>query len=522
MPWVILINYLRLEWSANEQYGYGFVVPFLSLYLVLQRWPTRPEPKPLNQPFVLLIVAVLLGILLAPLLPLVEASPEWRILGWLLALVTTGLTSCLVLYRGGWPWLRHFAFPLFFICTAVPWPTSMEFKIMLPLMQVDAATAVEVLNWIGIPAVQHQNVIGLPNGTVGVDEACSGIRSLQTSLMITLFVGEWLQFNFLRRLGLLAGAVMLTFLFNLLRTLLLVALSANLGKEGMERWHDTVGLAILTLSLAGLWALSVLIKGRKAPPGALSTSTPRSALAPWPKRILVAFSLWFFVAEATTQAWFDWHEAHAPPFIRWVAQWPRDIPTFQSVEIPEDVRTTFMYDTEASSAARWQRLDSGSLWLGYFLRWLPGRETSIVASTHHPDVCLPASGKQLANDYGTTHFQAAGLDLPFQVYQFNDGGQPLFVFYCVWTDGHSLTNEPQVYPETDLNPKHVSLFATLRRIFLPFTPASSLDYRLQAIAHGQRNRGQQVLEMGLWGSKTVEEAKAEFAHELPKLVSREP
>lgn len=517
LPWLILVNYLRLEWSANEQYSYGFVVPLLALYLVLQLGPTRPAPRPWNHPRWLLAVAVPLALLILPFLLLAEASPEWRLIGWFLAFIVTGLTICLILQRGGWPWVWHFAFPIFFMWTAVPWPTSVEFKVILPLMQMDAATAVEILNWSGIPAIQHQNIIELPHGTVGVDEACSGIRSLQTCLMIALFVGEWLRLGWIRRLVLLAAAMGLTYACNLIRTLMLVSLSAHLGKSGMQQWHDTAGLVILVISLLGLWALAALIRDKK--PAALARAASPTAAAPWPRNVLLGFTAWFLLAVVGTQAWFDWHEAHAPPFVRWVVQWPRTLSTFETIEIPEDVRSTFLYDTGESSAAKWQELDSGTLWLGYFLRWKPGRETSIVASTHHPDVCLPASGKQLVKDFGVETFHVAGLDLPVEVYQFNDGGQPLFVFFCAWVDGHAVTSGPKVYPDAD---SETGVLATLRKIFLPFTPSSNLEYRLQAVAHGQRNRGQQIFELGVWGSPNVDDARQRYATQLNQLVTRLP
>src|SRR6266436_6446705 len=32
--WFTLINHLRIEWSVNPQYGYGWAVPFLCGYLI--------------------------------------------------------------------------------------------------------------------------------------------------------------------------------------------------------------------------------------------------------------------------------------------------------------------------------------------------------------------------------------------------------------------------------------------------------------------------------------------------------
>ena len=515
IPWVILINYLRLEWSTNEQYGYGFVVPVLSLYLLLQLWPARPDPRPLGQPLWLVVATIFLAALMLPLLLLIEASPEWRMIGWALAAVTTGLTAAFILQRGGWPWLGYFIFPLLFIFAAVPWPTSMEYKVMLPLMRWDAATAVEILNWCGVPAIQHENVIQLPNGLVGVDEACSGIRSLQTSLMIALFVGEWMQLRIVRRLLMLAAALALTYIFNLIRTLALVTLSANWGNATMHQWHDSVGLSILSLSLVGLWALAVLIREKKSS-GAIGFARCSAMAAPWSRGLLAGLGLWFVAAFVGTQFWFDWHEARALPPVHWTVTWPDNLPTFQQIEIPVEARTSFMYATDESSAAKWQEANSPSLWLGYFLRWKPGRETSILASTHHPDVCLPATGKPLVADYGITNFKAAGLDFPVRVYQFKDGTEPLFVFFCVWIDGHAASGDAAASaPEP-------GWLATLRRIVLPFTPASELDYRLNAIAAGRRNQGQQVLELGLWGATNQDEANRQFADELNQLVTRVP
>ena len=78
--------------------------------------------------------------------------------------------------------MRHFAFPLLFTAVAVPWPSAWESALVQRLMQGSAAVAVEVLNIAGIAAVRHGNLIEVATGLVGVEEACSGMRGLQTSL----------------------------------------------------------------------------------------------------------------------------------------------------------------------------------------------------------------------------------------------------------------------------------------------------------------------------------------------------
>ena len=44
--WVILCRHLSAEWSYNEQYNYGWFVPFFALYLFWLRWEDAPSPDP--------------------------------------------------------------------------------------------------------------------------------------------------------------------------------------------------------------------------------------------------------------------------------------------------------------------------------------------------------------------------------------------------------------------------------------------------------------------------------------------
>ena len=43
--WCQLFYQLQVEWSANDQYGYGWFVPLLAAVLLWMRWGERPEPS---------------------------------------------------------------------------------------------------------------------------------------------------------------------------------------------------------------------------------------------------------------------------------------------------------------------------------------------------------------------------------------------------------------------------------------------------------------------------------------------
>ena len=197
--WLEVINHLRAEWSLNPQYAYGWAVPFIALYLFWRRWSERPAaavPRPRAWPIILILAC---AILFFPIRLVAAANPDWRLLSWAFALVAVIMSILSIFTMGGWPWVRHFAFPILFFLVAVPWPTQFEQVVVQDLMRAVATINVALLNLAGIPALQHGNVIEVRSGLIGIEEACSGVRSLQATLMISLFLGELYSFTVARR-----------------------------------------------------------------------------------------------------------------------------------------------------------------------------------------------------------------------------------------------------------------------------------------------------------------------------------
>src|SRR4029077_8293768 len=163
------------------------------------------------------LIALPALLMLLPIRLFEIANPDWRLISWLHAAAVTTLTLLYIWYIGGTPWLRHFAFPILFASIAVPWVTPVEVPIVQGLMRVVARIASEAANLFAIPTHLEGNLIRIPSGVVGVKKACSGVRSLQTSLMIGLFFGELKRLSILRRVALVAGAIAIAFIANCAR-----------------------------------------------------------------------------------------------------------------------------------------------------------------------------------------------------------------------------------------------------------------------------------------------------------------
>src|SRR3954451_10939325 len=226
--WFVLCRQLSGEWLVNEQYNYGWFVPFFALYVFWLRWQDRPpsEVRSRKSEARSRLIAAFIGIpalfLLLPVRLFEIASPEWRPLGWIHAASVATLTLLYLWCIGGKPWVRHFAFPVAFFFVAVPWPTAVEVPIIQGLMRTVADVATETAMLLGIPAQVEGNLIRVSTGLVGVNEACSGIRSLQTSLMIGLLFGEVKRLAPVRRVVLVLGALAIAIIANFGRALFLV------------------------------------------------------------------------------------------------------------------------------------------------------------------------------------------------------------------------------------------------------------------------------------------------------------
>jgi exosortase len=554
--WGILIYHLGFQWSIYDQYNYGWAVPFLCAYLIWKgqqdrkTMQFRPRASSCRGPLVLWIF-VLCGFAYAPTRWLHEANPIWRLTSWLWALEVIGLTLCIVffafslapidgdsrnrlssqLFQFSVFSFSDFLFPVCFFLVAVPWPTGLESVLTQFLKQLDITTTTELLGLFGIPAVPHGNVLEIRTGMVGVDEACSGIRSFQATLMISLFFGEFYRLPVLRRASLCLLGFALAFIFNIGRTLLLVSVASAKGIGAISAWHDPAGTTILVACFLCLWLIAWNLhkaesrkqkaesKGQKAQAeegrsedGAQREST-LSILAF--RRLSVFLLAWLIVVELGTELWYRSHERGTvyPRASSSLPEWSivptGDLPGLVKTPIPSSIAGQFRADEALQ--ARW-RDAADQNWQMYYFRWLPARSlkkrvATQLAKTHGPEKCLPRSGiilqaylgtiliavDHLANSSAPTAATSPPFRLAFQQYAFTSDGQLVHVFYGIYEDPSGPTE-----------------LANRRR---------DTRSRIAAALAGSRNYGQRFLEIAVTGPTDPDAARIALQQELGMLLS---
>lgn len=483
--WCILVAQLSQYWAIDPEYSFGWFVPILCAYLFLTRWRSRPPPE-VSSSRAARCIFWIAGLALLPTWVVAQPNPDWRLISWLIAFEIVALSLCAIYLVGGRSWLRHFAFSICLILTAVPWLSTVEWIVVQGLTQAATELTVAALNLFQIPAVQHGNLIEVRTGLLGIDEACSGIRSLQATFMVSLFLGELYRTSALRRSVLVLCGALIAFLCNAGRALLLAAVGAKEGIDSIANWHDPLGYAILTVCFLLIWGMARLI----AVPLPRLVPTAAIALTRSPHRLIFGLGVWILFTVIGTEIWYRRHEA--PEKRPWSVVWPVHKKDF--VDIPISKVEADLLSFNEGRGVEWTNGD-GSHWIAYFFKWAEGPSRSqILARGHRPEVCLPAAGYKFGEDHGMITIQAQGLSIPFHALSFEDGGNKLYVFFCLWEEGLKSSERPWIGEEW-------TRLARLRSVLL-----------------GQRNLAQQTLEIVVSGYDTPEKAEIAFRREMVNLI----
>ena len=509
--WLICILHLRVEWSVNPQYSYGWAVPFLCSYLCWNRWTHRPAafdsvaPTGVLRPVGL---AMVFAALFFPTRLVGEANPDWRLVGWLFAVEVLGLTLCAIWLFKGRGFVALLWFPLAFFLISAPWLRTIEAPIVQSMARLSAAMSAAALDAFGEPVIWRRNVIETVAGLVGVDEACSGIRSFQACLMIGLFLGEFQLLRLCPRLWLCVTASATAFVLNVCRTSILVWVASRHGRAAMDKWHDATGISVLLGCLCAVGALSMLfargktsagteaISGQIGQPGPFDTigrvavvRQVHHARPDWKWMFVLGLALWLAVVVAGTETWYRMHEQPGIQTVSWTIVWPEDHRALR--KLPLSDRESVLLRCDQAERAVWRDAD-GSHWQAVYLRWSSGKVWAQLISDHSPSICLSASGRTLLPTRQIEPISVRGLRFPIRTYKFRQGNRVAYTFHTLWEDG-----------------------ATVQRTVLDRVTAKD---RLRSVRQGKRNRGQRVLEITVWGIDALDRAEAALAWQLQRLV----
>ncbi len=399
-----LAVHLWPEWSHDADLSHGFLTPVACvLLLYLGRFSA---PRSTLGQRTALVLAAALG--LAALLGLWVAGLFAVTLDWTSPLVDFTLACSFALLGGAA--IGAFAdrrlavlpFAWATLAAAVLWPLSAPippgtYSRLTSALQLWVSGAVlQTLDLLGIAAHREGTVIELARGTVGIEEACSGVRSLVSCVFAGVLISAALTRRPGARVLIIALSAPLALAMNFIRSLVLTLL-VNAGVRIEGAWHDVTGYLVLVATAALLLGAAILLD-RPARPLEPASAPPRPR-SPSPRLpaaqgalsgvlVLVLATLAFFVVNTAPPA----HRDPAAPDL--LAILPATAPGWIVTTTPGLYRFTGTLRTDRLAQRSYTREDAaGRKQVTFYLAyWAPGQASVGLVGAHTPDACWPGTG----------------------------------------------------------------------------------------------------------------------------------
>ena len=211
----------------RKESSHGVFIPFISGFYV---WLHRDRIRQLKPEFFLHAGIALLaaGIVLFYFF---QGSPAVFFPALSFFIVTVGLT---LLFFGP-AVFREFAFPILFLMTMIPLPSTWYLQIADWIRAITTSMAVWTLQTIPFPLFREGYTIHLPNTRLFVDYSCSGIRYLLSYFVFSLAYAFFRKYSIKSRLFVVFASFPISLLGSAFRLCVIFASAYYIGTVTLEK-----------------------------------------------------------------------------------------------------------------------------------------------------------------------------------------------------------------------------------------------------------------------------------------------
>jgi exosortase len=239
---------LVTDWWTDGEYSHGLICAPLAVGIAVARRRSWAEIPPASSPAGLAGAIAAVGLLL---LGTLGAELFLTRISLLLFIAST------VVFLYGWRHLGLVAFPLALLALSVPIPTVLMTRVTLPLQFAASGVAETALNIVRIPVLREGNVLVLSNATLQVAEACSGVRSMMSLVVLGLLIARYAETRTIARWTIVASAIPVTLVVNALRVTLTAIAAHYYGPVAAQgAVHEAAGMLLFLVAVALLMGLA--------------------------------------------------------------------------------------------------------------------------------------------------------------------------------------------------------------------------------------------------------------------------
>ncbi len=235
-----IIFYMVQDWYNDSNYSHGFLIPFISAYII---WKNKAKISNIKIKsdtlgFLILFIGLVLYIL-----GIIGA--ELFTMRFSMIPVLLGIVYCLC----GRDMTKNLLVPIGFLVCMIPIPSILFNVVAFPLKLFAANIATNVIQFINIPVVRDGNIIHLTDLTLEVADACSGIRSLMSMIALGTAYAYLFQNSVIKRLILVLFIVPITIVANVARVTGTGILAHYVGQTAAQGFfHEFAGIFVFLVA----------------------------------------------------------------------------------------------------------------------------------------------------------------------------------------------------------------------------------------------------------------------------------
>ena len=259
--WPVIVNLTR-AWAIKPQSSHGYFILPIVIWLCWIRKDRFAGLQIRGSHLGLFLLATGLFLYILATLACTDTIAN---ISMMLSIAGVGLATL------GPAVFRAYLFPYVFLIFMFPVPDAMYVSLTNPLKLFASDVSADLLQSVGVTTYQDGNILQFSNFTMEVVEACSGMRSLITYLMLGTLLSSFLKGYFWNKCLLVFSTIPIAFFNNILRITGTGILAHWYGQKVAHGFfHGFTGLTTFVLGFFVMLGIYRLLSKKKSETKGLS------------------------------------------------------------------------------------------------------------------------------------------------------------------------------------------------------------------------------------------------------------
>jgi len=433
------LKYMVQLWSSKEEYGYAYLIPGITLFMIWQKRETLERLRFDGSWVGLILVLVGLGLSL-----LGDLSTLYIVVQYAFLVVLAGLALTFM----GWQGFREAWVALLLLAFMIPLPDFLYQSVSAQSQLISSQLGVAIIRLFGISVLLEGNVIDLGSYKLQVVEACSGLRYLFPLMALGFIAAYFFKGALWKRAIIFLSTIPITILMNSLRIGVIGVMVEHWGRAAAEGFlHDFEGWVIFmtcTVVIVGeMWLLAKIGSHKHSLrevfgvdlPARVAPGTPtryRAVPKPFVGALLVLAATTLVFAALPPRAESPLHRKDFSQFPMTLDKWQgkpdrMDAIYLDVLKLDDYILANFIATNERPV----------NFYVAYYASQRRGE------SAHSPRSCIPGGGWEIADltQRNVEGAMVAGEPLRVNRALIQKGDNRQLVYYWFQQRGRILTNE---------------------------------------------------------------------------------